>query len=329
MSTTSVKRNRELRWIPLEKIIKNERNPRQKASFSLESLASLRASVEEHGILEPLMVQDYDDDLYLLIEGERRWTVGGQLGIKEVPAIVVNRQDEHEQVTIMFNIHHQRKGWEMAEELTAIRELKERNGHLSEEELAKKLGISTATLRDRLQVLALGDEVITDIARDKLDYSSALRSDQIAKSLARRRPDVTEKLGGEAGVRKQLLAKARSRRPDGGRGGIGQELVEARKDLVDPEAMPDELVEEYLTKPDAKLRDVRKRAQSLEERRKVEGLTREVRRLEREMTLFRIDLEAAPNLRELRNALASLMTAAQNLERRVSDAIHSQEDPGR
>jgi ParB/RepB/Spo0J family partition protein len=310
-------------------MIKNERNPRQKASFSSENLAPLRASIEEHGILEPLMVQAYDDDMYLLLEGERRWTVAGLLGIKEVPAIVVNRLDEQEQVVTMFNIHHQRKGWEMAEELTAIRELKERNGHLGEDALAKKLGISTATLRDRLQVLAMGDEVIAEIARDRLDYSSALRSDQIAKSLARKRPAVAEKLGGEAGVRKRLLAKAKSRRPAGGRGGIGQELVEARKDLVDPEAMPDELVEEYLDKPDAKLRDVRRRAESLEERRKVEDLSREARRLEREMTLFRIDLEAAPNLRELRTALASLIEAAQGLEKRVSAAIHNQKGPGR
>jgi ParB/RepB/Spo0J family partition protein len=322
VNKTSVKRDRELKWLALEKIIKNERNPRQKASFVTEQLAPLQLSIEEHGILEPLMVQPYDDDMYLLLEGERRWTVAKSLGIKEVPAVIVNRQDEHEQVVLMFNIHHQRKGWEMAEELTAVRELKERNGHLSDDELAKKLGISAATLRDRLQVLAMGDEVIADIAKDKLDYSSALRSDQLARSLARKRPNVTEKMGGEAAIRRNLLTKAKKR----ARGGISQELVEARKDLVDEEAMPDELVAEYLAKPDVKLKEVRRRTESLEERRKVEDLSREMRRVEREITLFRIDLEAAPNLRELRNSLASLISAAQNLEQRVTDAIHNQEE---
>src|SRR4051812_47533018 len=101
MTKPTVTRNRELLWIPRDKIIKNERNPRQKASFSVENLAPLQASIEEHGILEPLMTQNYDDDMYLLLEGERRWTVAGNLGIKEVPAIVVNRLDEHDQVVTM------------------------------------------------------------------------------------------------------------------------------------------------------------------------------------------------------------------------------------
>ena len=125
--------------------------------------------------------------------------------------MIVSKMDEHEQVVVMFNVHTQRRGWEMAEELTALKELKARNGHLKEDELARELGISPATLRDRLQVLALGDEVITDIASEKLDYSSALRSDQLAKSITRTRADVAEQLGGEGGVRKHLLTKAKKR----------------------------------------------------------------------------------------------------------------------
>ena len=329
-SPPSIKRERDFKWVPLKKVVRNERNPRQQASFAPESLAALKASVEEHGIIEPLIVQDYDDDMFMLIEGERRYRVAESLEMKDIPVMVVNRQDEQDQVILMFNIHHQRKGWEMAEELTAIKELVERNGHVGEDEIAKRLGISTATLRDRLQVLAMGDKVVQDIARDKLDYSSALRSDQLAKSIAKKRPDVAAKLGGEKGVQSRLLDKARSRRPSGGRGGISQELVEARKDLVDPDAMPDELVEEYLERPDAKLSDVRQKAQSLEERRKVEGIAKEVRRLDRDLTLFRVDLAAAPNLKELRNALAGLILTAQTLERRVSDVMHDQEeDPGR
>jgi ParB/RepB/Spo0J family partition protein len=322
MTRTAVKRERELKWLPLERIIKNERNPRQKRSFTPEQLAPLRLSVEEHGVLEPLMVQPYDDDMYLLLEGERRWSVARGLKLKEVPAVIVNRQDEQEQVVLMFNIHQNRKGWEMAEELTAVKELKDRNGHMTDEQLAKKLGYSQATLRDRLQVLAMGEEVVADIARDRLDYSSALRSDQLTKSLSKKRPEVVKKLGGESGVRRKLLAKAKSRE----RGGISQELVEARKDLVDSAAMPDELVQEYLEKPEMKLREVRRRTESLEERRKVEDLAKEIRRLEREMNLFRIDLKAAPNLRELRNTLASLINSAQKLEQRVTDAIHKKED---
>ena len=318
-----MKRKRELKWLPLDRIIKNERNPRQKGSFTPDQLSSLRSSIEVHGILEPLIVQPYDDDMYLLIEGERRWTVARELAIKEVPAVIVTRLDEHDQVVVMFNVHTQRRGWEMAEELTAIKELKVRNGHLTDEELARQLGVSPATLRDRLQVLALDEDdptIITDIAKDKLDYSSVLRSDQLARSLTRKRPDIVEKHGGEKGVRKQLLDKAKKL------GGISQELVEARKDLVDSAALSDDLVDEYLGNPQVRIKDIQRRTESLEERRKVEDLTRDIKRLDRELASFNAGLEAAPNLRELRIALAKMIASAQGLEQRVTDAMHSQED---
>ena len=315
MSKVGLGRKSDLEWIGLEKIIKNEKNPRGHNAFTDDELVSLRDSIEEHGILQPLVVQPYDD-LFLLIEGERRWAVAKQLGMKEVPAIVLERRmDEHDQVVTMFNIHTQRKGWEMAEELRAIQELRERNGHLTEDKMAKELGISVPTLRDRLQVLAMGPHVITKIAKGELDYSSALRADQIAKSLTKKRPAVVKKLGGKEAVEKRLLDKARARKR-----GISQELVQARRDLTDPDAMPDDLVEEYVRQPKKTLRDVRKQTRSLEERRRVETMSKELRRVAMEISRFKVDLNETPNLPELRSALAILINAASELERKVVEA---------
>jgi ParB/RepB/Spo0J family partition protein len=321
-----MKRTRELDYLPVAKIVKNERNPRDKTAFGLDALASLRKSVERHGFLQPLIVQPYNDDEFLLIEGERRLTVANQLGIKEVPAIIVNRMKERDQLTVMFNVHTQRKGWEVAEELLTIKELREQNPDMTEDDLARDLGISVPTLRDRLQVLGMGEPVITAIAKDDIEYSSALRADQIAKSLARKRPQIAERLGGTEGVKSKLLDKAKARK----RGGISQELVAARKDLTDPEALPDDLVEAYVSNPNATLRDVRQQAESLEERRKVENLAKELRRVTREIQAFQVDLAAAPNLRDLRKALGVTILAATELERNVVKAIYDQEtQPGR
>ncbi len=316
MNTVPLGRKSDLEWLPLDKIIKNEKNPRRQGSFTEEELASLRASIKEHGILQPLVVQRYDD-IYLLIEGERRWAVAKTLELKEVPAIVLDkRMDEHDQVVTMFNIHTQRKGWEMAEELAAIKELLERNGHLGEDAMAKELGISITTLHDRLQVLAMGPHVITKIAKGELDYSSALRADQIAKSLARKRPALVEKLGGEQAVEKKLLDKARTRKR-----GISQELVAARRDLSDPQAMPDELVEKYVAEPTRTLREVRQQKPSLEERRQVESFSKELKRMASQIAKFNVDLNATPNVRELRTALAMLINAASELESKVVTAL--------
>jgi len=313
-------RNRKMEYIPLEKIVPNENNPRAKHHFEAEELLSLRQSIQEHGVLEPILVQPYrdgpKDDRFLLIEGERRYTVAKALGLKEMPAVIGGKLDDHDQLVVMFNVHSNRRGWEMAEQLRAIRDLRKRNGTRSDDDMAQSLGMSLATYRDRLRVLAMGDQVVTDIATDKLDYSSALRVGQVASSLGKARPKVVKKLGGPKQVQKKLLEKAKQ-----GSGGISQELVEAKKDLSDVIQVPDAAVEKYIEEPEAKLRDVRRAQDSLEERRKTEGLSRNLRRTEKEIEAFDVDLEEVPNLRELRAALGQLIDAAQDLEGLVLNVL--------
>lgn len=311
-------KNRKMKHVPVRQIVPNENNPRAKHHFEPGELLSLRQSIEEHGVLEPILVQPFRDgagDRFLLIEGERRYTVAKELGLDEIPAVIGEKLDDHDQLVVMFNVHSNRRGWEMAEQLRAIRDLKERNGDRSDEDMARDLGMSLATFKDRLRVLSMGDQVVSDIATEKLDYSSALRVGQVASSLSRTRPKVVKKLGGSRQVQEKLLEKAK------GRGGISQELVEAKKDLTDVVSVSDEVVEKYISTPEAKLREVRRQQGSLEERRKTEGLSRNLRRAKKEIEAFDVDLEDVPNLRELRTALAQLVDAAQELEQDVVEAV--------
>lgn len=306
---------RDLKWIPVNKIIQNEKNPRDKIHFTEEELAALRHSISTHGVLQPVIVRPYDDDMFLLIDGERRLTSAKQLGkVKELPAIVVNKMSDHDEVVVMYNVHTQHKGWEKADELRALKELMERDGNQSDKALAAELGMTITTLRDRKNVLAMGDDVVARIGRDDIDYSSAMRIAQVASALEKRRPQLTEELGGKQGLTRKLLTKAKVRK------GISQELVELKPDLADVDEVSDEAVRAYISKPEATKQHLRKHVTSLEEKRKVEGLARELRRWEREIRTFRIDLEATPNLRELRKGLASLIEAAQALEVRVVEA---------
>lgn len=305
--------NRELMSIPVNKVIKNPKNPRNRGHFTEKELESLTKSIERYGILDPLIVQRFNDDDYLLIEGERRFTVANNLKLAEIPAMIVERLSDHDQVVVMFNVHAQRRGWEVAEELRAIQEIREHNGHLSDEETARQLGISLGTYRDRLRVLKAGDDVLDDIATEKVDYSSVLRATQAASSIAKNRPSLTAKVGGEKAVEAKLLEKAKSR-PS--KKGISQELVEIKRDLADAD-VPDDLVAEYLDKPSTTLREVRKSRGEVEEKRKVEDLAKELKTLERDIRAFDVNLATAPNLRELRRALATLIDAAQSLEEQV------------
>jgi ParB family transcriptional regulator, chromosome partitioning protein len=320
----STPRNGKLKWIPVAQIVPNENNPRSRGHFKREELLSLRQSVAEHGVLQPILVQPYrdgpKDDRYLIIEGERRFSVARDLGMKEIPAVIGDKMDDHDQLVTMYHVHTQHRGWEMAEQLRTIKELLERNGTKSEEEMAQELGMTPATFKNRLRVLNMGDDVVSDIATDKIEYSSALRAGEVASSLQKRRPKVIEKLGGQGAVERKLLDKAKQRGK-----GISQELVEAKKDLADVESVPDSVVRNYIEKPDARLREVRREQESLAERRRTESLARELRRTAKDIEAFDVDLDAVPNLRELRAALGTLMDAAQSLEAKVVAAVLAEE----
>lgn len=313
MSKAPISRERSLKWLAVESIIKNERNPRRKEHFEPSELATLKASIDTHGIFEPVIVEPYDHDMYKLIEGERRWTTAKMLGHKEIPAVVVNKLDEHDEIVVMFNIHANRRGWEMAEELRSIKELKEANGHMGDAELAKELGMSAQKLRERLAVLGMGDRVVTLIAKEDIDYTSALRSKQVTRRIEKARPELVEKLGGPKAVEDKLILKAMERK------GISQELVEASRELGDPTALSDAAVEQYLKEPALGIRSVR--TSQLEQKRKVDSLAKELRHVEREIALFDAKLGEAPNLRELRRALAALIDTAQRLEEQVVETL--------
>jgi ParB family chromosome partitioning protein len=304
---------RDLKYVAVEKIYKNKNNPRRSGAFTEENLAPLKASIEEHGVLQPVVVAHYDDDIFELIDGERRWTTAQLLGMKEVPALIVNSMDDHDEVVTMFHIHTQHKAWKMAEELRAIGELLSENGHRSHTEMAKELGMSLATFQGRLKVLALGEDVIRKIAQDKLDYTAALRTTEAVATIAKSRPKVTKQLGGEEKVQRKLLEKAEARK------GIGPELVEIKPDLGDVKSISDKRVKDYIEKPSATKRDLRG---GVEEKRKVETLTDRLRRLRMDLRQAgSVDLKEAGDLTKLRLELTALIEEAQKVESKVITAL--------
>jgi ParB/RepB/Spo0J family partition protein len=318
VSTVTLTRKRELKWLSPDKVIQNNNNPRGAQAFTPDELASLRRSITAHGILEPIIVAPYRGDTYRLIEGERRWQSAKLEGLKEIPAIVVNRMEADEELVVMFNVHTQRRSWETSEQLEAIKRLMEANPEKTDEELAAELGVSIATFRDRRQVLKMGDAVITSIAKGEIEYYAALRADQLSKTLVRNRPELAERLGGEDGVRQRLLTKARHTKARN-RKGITRDLENIRRDAADTEAVPDDVLEVYIEKPQATLSEARSQTKSLAERRAVEELVRDINNVNSRLRLFSVDLAAAPNLTDLRKALVKLIDTAQGLEVKIVD----------
>jgi hypothetical protein len=230
--------------------------------------------------------------------------------VKEIPAMVVGRMNAYEEQVVMFNVHAQRRGWKPAEEMNAIERLIETKPDKNDEELAAELGMTLSEFRDRRQVLRMGPEVRALIAKGSIKYYAALRSDQVAKQFARERPGWTKEHGGEAAVRSKLLTKATNRR------GFVRELETVRKDIKEVEQVPDAVLTRWLD--GAKTVDeARSSVRSLPERRAVEDVVKDVRKLSSSLRRFKVDFYEAPNLSDLRRALGNLIEVAQTLETQI------------
>lgn len=316
MSEAPMDRDRELKWIKTEKIINNDQNPRAEEEFKPEALEALRHSIKTHGLFQPLIVTEYRKDSFKIIEGERRWTSAKLENIKELPAVVVNRMDPKDEVITMFNIHTQFKGWQVAEELRAIQEIRDRNGQLTDEQLAKELGMNLATYRDRVRVLKMGAAVVRDIATDKIQFSAALRSDEVTKMLVKKRPKLVDKIGGAKEVTDRLIAKSKARKR-----GISQELVQFRHDLGDTERVSDKAVEEYLREPEVGFREILYRHKDAEDAHKVDELSGKVAQLAREFRKFNPKAMSVDNLSKLRRDISELLEVGQELESKITDEL--------
>ena len=141
--------------VPVESIQPNPRQPR--IHFKEEDLAELAASIREHGVIQPLIVMPKPDGTFILIAGERRWQASQRAGLRTVP--VITREANNQQmleVALIENV--QRADLNSMEEAEAYRQLVEEFG-LSHEAVAKRVGKSRVAVTNTLRLLGLADVV--------------------------------------------------------------------------------------------------------------------------------------------------------------------------
>ena len=145
-----------IRQIPIEDIFPNPRQPR--ANFEAEQLQELAASIEEHGVIQPLIITAGNTPgSYILIAGERRLLAAKSLGVATVPAIIRGASDQQlVELALVENV--QRADLGSLETAEAYRQLSEDFG-LSHEEIATRVGKSRTAVTNTLRLLNLPDEV--------------------------------------------------------------------------------------------------------------------------------------------------------------------------
>ncbi|MFZ5634217.1 MAG: ParB/RepB/Spo0J family partition protein [Bacillota bacterium] len=151
----SVEKDGRLREVNIEDVIPNPRQPRQ--VLNDEKLAELAGSIEEHGIVQPVVVRPLADGKYELIAGERRWRACRILGMQKIPAVIRDYEDlEAAAVALIENV--QRENLNPLEEAGAYKTLMEEFG-LTQEEVSKRVGKSRPFVGNMVRLLSLPEEI--------------------------------------------------------------------------------------------------------------------------------------------------------------------------
>ncbi|MBI5823541.1 MAG: ParB/RepB/Spo0J family partition protein [Chloroflexi bacterium] len=149
-----------------------QRNPRQpRVHFKEDDLLELAASIREHGVIQPLIVLPKADGSFTLIAGERRLQASQRAGLKTVP--VITRQANNQELLELALIENvQRADLNAMEEAEAYRQLVEDFG-LSHESVAKRVGKSRVAVTNTLRLLGLADVVKQALVDGKITEGHA------------------------------------------------------------------------------------------------------------------------------------------------------------
>ncbi|HEX7292307.1 MAG TPA: ParB/RepB/Spo0J family partition protein [Conexibacter sp.] len=154
----------ELRQVPVELIAPNPHQPRR--SFDEAALTALAASLEERGVLQPVLVRPLPGGRYELIAGERRWRAAQLAQLAQIPAIVRHHDDAASlELAVIENMA--REDLNPLEEARACLALVEELG-LTREDVARRVGRSRVAVSNLIRLLDLPDEALELLERGEL-----------------------------------------------------------------------------------------------------------------------------------------------------------------
>ena len=197
------RRRQEVQDLPVGEIMPNPRQPRTKPSD--DGLAELAASISEHGVLQPILVQATSLQAYEgrpcryeLIAGERRWRASQRAGRTVIPAIVLSETADARQMLVLALIENlQREGLHPLDEGLAFAQLQS-EFNLTQHEIAARVGKSRGYVQNRIRLTAVPEDLqllaaerpdtiahIYEIARidapqARADLIAAVRDDRIS-----------------------------------------------------------------------------------------------------------------------------------------------------
>jgi len=155
--------------IPLSDLVANPNQPRK--LFDKSAIDELAASIEEKGILQPILVRPIGGGKYEIIAGERRFRASQSLGLDSVP-VIIKDVDEQETLEMALIENLQRQDLNPIEEALAYKELLGKFQY-TQDELAKHIGKDRSSIANSLRLLKLPDNIREQIISGALTMGHA------------------------------------------------------------------------------------------------------------------------------------------------------------
>ena len=155
--------------IPVGALSPNPDQPRK--AFDPAALEELAASIRRHGVIQPLVAVSRGGGRYMLVAGERRWRAAQLAGLKAVPA-VVKQYDEQEIKEISLIENLQREDLNAVEAARAIQRLMQEYRY-TQENVASRIGKSRPYIANLLRLLDLPPDILSFVAADRLSAGHA------------------------------------------------------------------------------------------------------------------------------------------------------------
>ena len=149
--------------IPLSQIESCRAQPRK--SFDQEKLEELADSIRQHGVIQPLTVRKLSSGYYQIIAGERRWRAARMAALTDVPAVVIEADDQKAMELAMIE-NLQREDLNPMEEAEGFRALVSNYG-MTQEEAARRVGKSRSAVANAMRLLDLSPDGGTTLRRPR------------------------------------------------------------------------------------------------------------------------------------------------------------------
>lgn len=152
-----------IHMLSINEIKPNKKQPRK--NFEEDKILQLKQSIEEHGIIQPLVLKK-DKNGYIIIAGERRWRAAKEAGIKEVPVVIMDNLEDREVLELSLIENIQREDLNPIEEALAYKSLIN-DFNLTQQELSHRIGKSRVAITNCMRLLNL-DERVQEYIIDKV-----------------------------------------------------------------------------------------------------------------------------------------------------------------